>query len=853
MLGPSIHTTLADLVEAIRKASECAPPEARWLAETRARAWSRLAAAQGADRLSWLRECIRLAGGQLTLHENLSAEFDESRFLRFGLRRTRSHEHVVFRLLPIHHQALPENLCRQLDSALRLDPVPRQTFANAVPDGALLRLSRFPRYQTPTQKAAARAVMLMPSGAALLVSMPTGAGKSLLFQLGVSWWADHGETKVCALVIVPTVALALDHRESLRSIPGLENSAAISGAMSVAERDATLRAFRRGEVPILLTSPEFALGSIFEDLKQAARPVEQRPLAEQGRLCAVIVDEVHIVQSWGRSFRPDFQRIPGLIRALQAENPDLRTVLLSATVDQDTRSLLRKQYADGRPFLEIAAGTPRYTFDLCVHSFQSRATRAAAALAALDLLPRPLLVYTTRVEDAEGLGLALREAGYSRLAVFTGDTVGADRSRIVRDWRNGELDLIVATSAFGMGIDKGDVRAVLHACLPEDAARYYQEIGRGGRDGHQALAVLFWAPCDEQDAVQNATGQLLSEAKAVERWWSMIEAARKDQRVRLEHDSVELDLDLNAYLERLGEATGRHHRRWNRSLLVQLQRYGILDVLAADDERDRWKVRVKELSLLDRGPDAATMLSGLLSARTEEADLAMRRVRLLRKLVEAMTWLDSGDEAKQDKALEIAPCLLVALFTQVEANAPMVVPCGRCPACRWQEMAPTAPDPPGGTQSVWPPSPAWSGPFVGVRLIYPADPELRPLEDLVGALAAIDFQQFVVPDGSGEATAAMLRGVVGNPGLVLEFAQLLDRRWRLARVATALLLPIGPPSRTRDEVYAQVQDCRDGDGGCLAIIAPHHTMIQGRSLEAIASSHAPIHQADLGRHFKSKR
>src|SRR5262249_2212660 len=287
----------------------------------------------------------------------------------------------------------------------------------------------------------------------------------------------------------PTVALALDHARTLSTIPGLERSRALTGELKPAERDELLAEFRRGEIPVLFLSPEYALGIAREPLIEAATVPTAKYSGLDARLKAIFIDEAHIVESWGRSFRPDFQRLPALLANLRQVEPSIRTVLLSATLTPAARIELRRAYSSSGNWLEIDARTPRYEFDIVVQSYSSQEQREATLDHVIDLAPRPLVVYTTRVEDASNLFVRQERRGYQRMALFTGDTAGLERGIIVKDWAAGRLDLIIATSAFGMGIDKSDVRSVVHACLPESPSRWYQEIGRAARDGHQGLAV----------------------------------------------------------------------------------------------------------------------------------------------------------------------------------------------------------------------------------------------------------------------------------------------------------------------------------------------------------------------------
>src|SRR5262249_16651052 len=115
---------------------------------------------------------------------------------------------------------------------------------------------------------------------------------------------------------------------------------------------------------------------------------------------------------------------------------------------------------------------------------KSEEERSRHVIEALRFLPRPLILYTTRREDAEQWTTLLRTVGFQRLQLVRGgDVSGEGGDEVLRDWRTRAVDVVVATSAFGLGMDQSDVRSVVHACLPESIDRYYQEVGRGGRDG----------------------------------------------------------------------------------------------------------------------------------------------------------------------------------------------------------------------------------------------------------------------------------------------------------------------------------------------------------------------------------
>jgi ATP-dependent DNA helicase RecQ len=242
-----------------------------------------------ADRGALLRELTRLSDGHLVIPvsgSGISAD-EVPELRRFGIQAQLA---VDCRLSLLLNDAgkLPDSL----KTALGLDPLLRRPYQHALPDAALLRLTSYTRYQTPTQKAAARALLTMPPGGTLSVTMPTGSGKSLLFQLGVLAWREI-YPHACALVIVPTRALALDHERTLQTIPGLEGSRALTGDATnpEPEREQILVAFNRGEIPVLFVSPELALGAARDELLTAALPLQEKPAAAVGRLSGFFTQE----------------------------------------------------------------------------------------------------------------------------------------------------------------------------------------------------------------------------------------------------------------------------------------------------------------------------------------------------------------------------------------------------------------------------------------------------------------------------------------------------------------------------------------------------------------------------------
>ena len=306
----------------------------------------------------------------------------------------------------------------------------------------------------------------------VLVVLPTGAGKSAIYQ--VPALLIEGPT----VVVSPLLALQHDQLESIEETRAPE-AVAVNSAQRAAEREHAWRAFAAGEAEYLFLAPE-----------QLAKDETVQALADAG-VGLFVVDEAHCVSAWGHDFRPDYLRLGQVVERLG--HP---TVLaLTATAAQPVREDIVERLGL-RDHREVVASFDRPNLHLAVVPALDDETKRAEVVARvreLDADPATHggLLYVATRKDAEHYAEELTTHGLRADAYHAGMRK-ADRDRVHEQFLDGELDVVVATSAFGMGIDKPDVRYVVHASAPESLDSYYQQIGRAGRDGGPATIALCY-------------------------------------------------------------------------------------------------------------------------------------------------------------------------------------------------------------------------------------------------------------------------------------------------------------------------------------------------------------------------
>lgn len=436
-------------------------------------------------------------------------------------------------------------------------------------DPFLGEASGFETYVSPGQREAVRSAFLLPPGETLIVALPTGSGKSFVAQAPVLARGLEGGLSLC---IVPTTALVLDQARQMRQMlkrrfPRRDLSPlAWHAGINDEDRTAIKAAIREGRQGILYCSPEAATGALLPALYDAART---------GLLAYLIIDEAHLVSQWGDGFRPAFQMLAGVRRGLLAACPPgapFRTLLMSATMTPDTVTTIDALFGPTRTVQMVASIHLRPEPQYWVHREDDPDEKDRKVLEILRHAPRPFILYVTKRGDAKRWIKLLRASSYGRIDCFHGETPHTDRLRIIEQWAENRLDGIVATSAFGVGIDKRDVRTVIHAAVPETLDRFYQEVGRGGRDGCPSASFLIYSREDQETANQIASPSLISDDLAFERWSTMYGSSEQRDGI-----GQLLEVDLAVVPPRLRRQSD-YNQSWNMRTLIMMARAGMLEL-----------------------------------------------------------------------------------------------------------------------------------------------------------------------------------------------------------------------------------------------------------------------------------
>ena len=362
---------------------------------------------------------------------------------------------------------------------------------------AAKKLLGFPHLR-PGQRDAIHSLL---EGRDTLLVQPTGSGKSAVYQIAGALL--EGST----LVISPLIALQKDQADAIEASK-LEATAVVNSTLSSSEHAETLQAIEEGRVEYIFLAPE------------QLRREETLERLRTANASLIAIDEAHCISQWGHDFRPDYLNLRHVVEAL--DHPPV--LAMTATASPEVRAEIVEKLGLNNPRV-LVHGFDRPNISLRVDTFSTKDQKIESLLRRVEFADKPGIVYVATHKAAESIASDLQEMGVDAV-FYHGGLKPKEREEIQNRFMGGDVPVIVATNAFGMGVDKPDIRFVYHADVSDSLDAYYQEVGRAGRDGETAEAVLFYRSQDIS-AQQFKTGPAHVDAESLEAVYQEIARHRK--------------------------------------------------------------------------------------------------------------------------------------------------------------------------------------------------------------------------------------------------------------------------------------------------------------------------------------
>ncbi|MBV9037365.1 MAG: RecQ family ATP-dependent DNA helicase [Acidobacteriaceae bacterium] len=335
---------------------------------------------------------------------------------------------------------------------------------------------------TELRRGQEEAIRALLRGQDSLVVMPTGSGKSAVYQIA-GLMMDGS-----VLVVSPLIALQKDQVDSINAQDAPVEAVVINSTQKASELRESFERIQEGGYKFIFLAPE------------QLRKEETIEALSQAKITLFVVDEAHCISEWGHDFRPDYLQLGHMIERLNGPV----VLAMTATASARVREEIIERLCMREPKIFVG-GFDRPNIYLRVDHFKDEDKKLEALIHRVRWAEKPGIVYTGTRKAAEAIMHSLAEEGIAALYYHAG-LKAAEREEIQNKFMSGDAEVIIATNAFGMGIDKSDIRFVYHYDAPDSLDSYYQEIGRAGRDGEKAEAILFFR---EQDIGAQAfhTGQ----------------------------------------------------------------------------------------------------------------------------------------------------------------------------------------------------------------------------------------------------------------------------------------------------------------------------------------------------------